>query len=166
MLLAATISATIVRAQTVDLPVQANVFSINPFGFLFEWYNIEYEHVFNATTSWSIGAGHINIGDDDDNDETTYTSADIKLRYYPSAEGPTKFSAGIAFGYSRVTDEDPGTAGVIEDEFDASRSASTSATTGCSGARDSSSSRPASVRSASSRLARMMMMTRRSATRR
>lgn len=119
VLLAATLSATIVRAQTVDLPVQANVLSINPFGFLFEWYNIEYEHVFNATASWSIGAGHINICDDDDNDETTYTSADIKLRYYPSAEGPTKFSAGIAFGYSRVTDEDPGTAGVIEDEFDA-----------------------------------------------
>jgi len=119
VLLAATLSATTVRAQTVDLPVQSNVLSINPFGFLFEWYNIEYERVFSSTASWAVGAGHISLGDDDDNDETRYTSADVKLRYYPSAEAPTKFSAGIGFGYSRVTDEDPGPGGVIEDEFDA-----------------------------------------------
>jgi hypothetical protein len=117
--LLAILAAATARAQTVDLPVQANVLSINPFGFLFEWYNIEYEHVFSSTASWSVGVGHIDIGDDDDNDETSYTSADVKLRYYPSAEGPSKFSAGIAFGYSRVTDEDPGTGGVVKDEFDA-----------------------------------------------
>jgi hypothetical protein len=71
---AATLSATALRAQTLDLPVQSNVLSINPFGFLFEWYNIEYEHAFRSTASWSIGAGHIDVGDDDD--ESTYTSVD------------------------------------------------------------------------------------------
>src|SRR5687768_17100771 len=119
VLLAAVLCATTSRAQTVDLPVQSNVLSINPFGFLFEWYNFEYERAFNATTSWSIGVGHLSFGDDEDDDETSYTSADVKLRYYPSGEAPTKFSAGIAFGYSRVTDEDLGSVGVIEDNFDA-----------------------------------------------
>jgi hypothetical protein len=117
VLLAVTLCATTTRAQTVDLPVQANVLSINPFGFLFEWYNIEYEHAFNSTTSWSVGVGRFDFGDEDDGDETSYTSAEIKLRYYPSAEAPTKFSAGIAFGYSRVSDEDPGAVG--PDKFDA-----------------------------------------------
>ena len=117
VLAAAMLLATTIRAQTVDLPIQNNVLSINPFGFLFEWYNLEYEHAFSSTASWSVGVGHLNFGDDDDDDETSYTSADIKLRYYPSAEAPTKFSAGIAFGYSRVSDEDPGELG--EDDFDA-----------------------------------------------
>lgn len=111
--------ATAARAQTVDIPVQANVLSINPFGFLFEWYNIEYERAFSSTASWSVGVGHINIEDDDNDEQTTYTSADLRLRYYPSAEAPTKFSAGVSFGYSRVTDDDR-VAGVLsEDEFDA-----------------------------------------------
>ena len=119
VLLAATLGATSIPAQTVDIPVQSNVLSINPFGFLFEWYNIEYERAFSSTASWSVGVGHIDIGDD--NDRATYTSADIKLRYYPSAEAPTKFSAGISFGYSRVTDEDlpAGGGALIENEFDA-----------------------------------------------
>jgi hypothetical protein len=120
VLLAATLTATTIPAQTVDVPVQSNVLSINPFGFLFEWYNMEYERAFSSTASWSVGIGHLKFGDDADNDQRTYTSGDVKLRYYPSAEAPTKFSAGIAFGYSRVTDEDPGTGGtVIDDEFDA-----------------------------------------------
>ena len=118
-LLVLTLTATTTRAQTVDLPVQANVLSINPFGFLFEWYNFEYEHAFSATTSWALGVGHLNFGDDEDDDETSYTSADIKLRYYPSGEAPTKFSAGIAFGYSRVTDEDLVSSTVVENDFDA-----------------------------------------------
>jgi hypothetical protein len=116
--LAATLAATAVRAQTVDVPVQSNVLSINPFGFLFEWYNVEYERAFSSTASWSAGVGHIDLGDT--NDETTYTSADLRLRYYPSAEAPTKFSAGISFGYSRVTDEDLGAPGeILENDFDA-----------------------------------------------
>lgn len=119
VLLAATLATTTVGAQTIDLPVQANVLSINPFGFLFEWYNLEYERAFNATTSWSAGVGNINIGDDDDDQEFDYTSADIRLRYYPSAEAPTKFSAGISFGYSHVTEDDRRAATAVQREFDA-----------------------------------------------
>ena len=117
LLLATTLAATTSSAQTLDVPVQANVISINPFGFLFEWYNIEYEHAFSATASWSLGGGHIKIGDE--NEEESYTSADVRLRYYPSAEAPTKFSAGIAFGYSRVSEEDEDQGIVTKDEFDA-----------------------------------------------
>jgi hypothetical protein len=119
VLLAAMFTATTLRAQTVDLPVQSNVVSINPFGFLFEWYNMEYEHAFGATTTWAVGVGHITIGDDDDDDEIGYTSAEMKLRYYPSAEAPTKFSAGIAFGYSRVNEDDHVDGTLIERNFDA-----------------------------------------------
>ena len=110
-LLATVVTATTVTAQTIDVPVQSNVISINPFGFLFEWYSVEYEHAFSSTASWSLGIGHIDIGDV--NDKTKYTSADLRLRYYPSAEAPSKFAAGIAFGYSRVSDEDPATDGVV-----------------------------------------------------
>jgi hypothetical protein len=119
-LLAVGLSAAMAGAQTVDLPVQANVLSINPFGFLFEWYNLEYEHAFSSTASWAIGVGHINIGDidDDDDEEIAYTSADVKLRYYPG-EAPTKFSAGIAFGYSRVDEEDRVGGTVTQRDFDA-----------------------------------------------
>ena len=120
VLLVLTLTATTTRAQTVDLPVQSNVFSINPFGFLFEWYNAEFEHAFSSTATWSVGIGHLKFGDDEDDDETSYTSGDIKLRYYPSGEAPTKFSAGIAFGYSRVRDEDVDLLGnVSEADFDA-----------------------------------------------
>jgi hypothetical protein len=119
VLLTAALCATTARAQIVDLPVQSNVLSVNPFGFLFEWYSVEYEHAFSSTASWSVGLGHLSFGDDDDDEETSSTSADVRLRYYPSAEAPTKFSAGIAFGYSRVTDEDRVDNVVIEDEFDA-----------------------------------------------
>jgi hypothetical protein len=118
-LIATILSAFPLRAQAVDLPVQSNVLSINPFGFLFEWYNIEYERAFSSTASWSMGVGHIDIGDENE-DESTYTSADMRLRYYPSAEAPAKFSAGIAVGYSRVTNEDVGSGGAItKDKFDA-----------------------------------------------
>ena len=119
VLAAVMLLATTIRAQTVDLPVQNNVLSINPFGFLFEWYNLEYEHAFSSTASWSLGVGHITIGDEDDDEEVSYTSADVKLRYYPSAEAPTKFSAGIALGYSRVRDDDRIDGTRIEREFDA-----------------------------------------------
>jgi hypothetical protein len=109
---------TSLRAQAVDVPVQPNVVSINPFGFLFSWYNAEYEHAFNATTSWAVSAGYISIGDDDD--ESDYTSAELKFRYYPSAEAPSRFSVGIATGYSHVTDEDtPGGGPVVEKKYDA-----------------------------------------------
>lgn len=114
----AALLTTSLHAQTVDVPIQSNVLSINPFGFLFSWYNIEYEHAFSSTASWAASAGHISLGDDDD--ESSYTSAELKLRYYPSAEAPSKFSAGIAFGYSRVTDEDkPEVGEVVENEYDA-----------------------------------------------
>src|SRR5687768_609024 len=49
VLLAVTLCATPANAQTVDIPVQSNVLAINPFGFLFQWYNIEYERAFSST---------------------------------------------------------------------------------------------------------------------
>jgi hypothetical protein len=119
VLVAAVLLATTLRAQTVDLPIQNNVLSINPFGFLFQWYNIEYERAFSSTASWSLGAGNISIGDEDDDEEVDYTSADVRLRYYPSAEAPTKFSAGISFGYSHVNEDDRRGETPIEREFDA-----------------------------------------------
>ena len=111
--------ATTVPAQTIDLPVQNNALSINPFGFLFRWYSIEYERAFSSTASWSVGVGNINIGDDDDDEEFHSTSADVRLRYYPSAEAPTKFSAGISFGYAHVNEDDRRGPAPIEREFDA-----------------------------------------------
>lgn len=119
VLVAVTVCAMTARAQTVDLPVQNNVLSINPFGFLLEWYNFEYERAFNSTASWSIGVGNVNIGDDEDDEEFDYTSADMRLRYYPSAEAPTKFSAGISFGYSHVNVDDRRGDTPLEREFDA-----------------------------------------------
>jgi hypothetical protein len=119
VLFAGALCAMTASAQTIDIPVQSNVLSINPFGFLFQWYNIEYERAFSSTASWSAGVGHIEIGDDDDDREVDYTSADVRLRYYPSAEAPTKFSAGISFGYSRVSEDDRESGTLIEREFDA-----------------------------------------------
>ncbi len=119
VLLAVALCAAAARAQTVDLPIQNNVLSINPFGFLFQWYNLEYERAFSSTASWAAGVGHIQLGDDDDDREVGYTSADIRLRYYPSAEAPTKFSAGISFGYSHVNDDDRESGTLVEREFDA-----------------------------------------------
>jgi hypothetical protein len=116
-LFATILTTTALPGQTLDVPVQPNVVSINPFGFLLEWYSIEYERAFSASASWSVGVGYINHGES--NDETTYTSADIRLRYYPAAEAPLRFAAGIALGYSRVTDEDVEMDAVIKDEFDA-----------------------------------------------
>src|SRR5687767_15040754 len=43
----ATLTAATAAAQTLDVPVQSNVIAINPFGFLFEWYSLEYERVFS-----------------------------------------------------------------------------------------------------------------------
>ena len=110
---------TSLRAQAVDVPVQSNVASINPFGFVFAWYSAEYEHAFNATASWAVSAGYIGIGDEDN--EKDFTSAELKFRYYPAAVAPSRFSVGITTGYAGVTDEDvPEGGGPVEEkEYDA-----------------------------------------------
>jgi hypothetical protein len=114
----AALLTTSLRAQAIDVPIQPNVVSLNPFGFVFAWYNAEFEHAVSSTASWAVSGGYISMGDDDD--EKDYTSADLKFRYYPSAEAPSRFSAGITAGYSRVTDEDTPEGGpVVRDEFDA-----------------------------------------------
>ena len=94
-------SAQRVEGTKVGLP-RLNLVSANPIGLLFEWYNGEYEHALNSTTSLAIAGSSFSF-DDDDNER--YTVIDGIARYYPSARALHGFSVGLSVGFVDFDDD-------------------------------------------------------------
>ena len=123
------VASTVASAQRVEgtqvgLP-RVNLVSANPIGLLFEWYNGEYEHALNSTTSLAIAGSSFDF--DDDGDER-YTVLDGIARYYPSGRALHGFSVGLSVGFVDFNDDNSSCS-----EFGCSDDSGTAATLGVRG---------------------------------
>jgi uncharacterized protein DUF3575 len=87
-------------AQQIVAP--HNVISIQPINAVFEVYSAEFEHQVASAASLAVGGTYWNPGDEFD--DLTYTSGDLKLRYYPNGTALMGFSFGASVGYTKVTE--------------------------------------------------------------
>lgn len=78
---------------------RTNLISANPIGLLFEWYNGEFEHAVNATTSLAVAGTSFDL------DDARYNSIDGIVRYYPAARALRGFSVGASVGYVGVDNQ-------------------------------------------------------------
>lgn len=81
-----------------------NVLSIQPLNAMMTVYSAEYERQTGTAITFGIGATYWNA--DDAGDEASYTSGDVKLRYYPSGAALTGFSFGATGGFTSVSAKD------------------------------------------------------------
>ena len=93
------VSATVPAAaqlQPAPATPYQNVISANPFGLLFNLFNVEYERALSSTTAIGIGGSTIRISDE------RYINADAFWRYYPSATPFRGFTLGAKLGLTSV----------------------------------------------------------------
>jgi len=83
--------------------VPHNVLSIQPLNAMFTVYSAEYERQTGKAVTFGLGGTYWSADDDAANDEVSYTSGDIKLRYYPSGAALMGFSFGATAGYTSVS---------------------------------------------------------------
>ena len=93
-------TASAVRAQTISSGKSA-VFSVQPISTMLTFYSGEAELAMSPSATIGIGGSHLGVGELGDN--FTYTSGDLKLRYYPDARAFQGFSFGASVGMTRVT---------------------------------------------------------------
>lgn len=106
---ASTVLAATAAAQAPAAPKTA-VVSIQPLSAVFGVYQAEFEKALAPTVTLGVGASY--WSNSDDVDKLKYTSADVKLRYYPEGRPFRGFSFGGQAGYTSVSDEtDYGAAG-------------------------------------------------------
>jgi hypothetical protein len=100
-LLGLTLAATApaLQAQAAPAP-RRNALTINPLGIPFEYVSAEYERVVSAGFTLGVGASHLGI------DDGSYTTGELKGRYYPNEEAMRGFSVGLAAGITRVGDRE------------------------------------------------------------
>jgi hypothetical protein len=100
---ASLIACTAAYAQSGGAQAKTNVLSIQPLSAVFGVYSAELEHALSPTVTLGVGASYWNF--DDDFSTTTYTSGDVKLRYYPEAQPFRGFSLGGQVGYTALSDD-------------------------------------------------------------
>jgi hypothetical protein len=106
------------RAQEVAETRAKNVFSANPFGLLFEFFNAEYERAVGESST--VGVGGSTISDDFDGTEDRYLNADVFYRFYPNG-ALNGWAFGVKVGLTTIND--PGNAGTyVGYGFDVNRS--------------------------------------------
>lgn len=117
-------------AQSVPAPAGASlptaknqVISIQPLTAMFTVYSGEFERRLSPTMTVGVGVTHWGGGFDDEESsgDASYTSGDLKLRYYPGAQPFQGFSFGGQVGVSRVSGE------TVDDETFESEEASVTA---------------------------------------
>lgn len=93
-----------VSAQQVAVAAPRNVLSIQPINAVFTDYSAEYERATGNAVTFGVGGTFFDLGDG--NDEFTYKSADVKLRYYPNGTALMGFSFGGSAGFASVSGTD------------------------------------------------------------
>jgi hypothetical protein len=86
-----------------------NVISVNPFGILLEWFNLEYERVISESSTIGIGGSTFSTDEEDEfgndiGDDERYLNADVFYRFYPSGRPLDGWMFGVKAGMTRVTD--------------------------------------------------------------
>ena len=95
-------AAAPLRAQVAPAAVIAprqQVISFQPINAVFTVYAAEYERALKPTLTLGVGATGFFPGD------LSYTSGDVKLRYYPQARPFQGFSFGASVGVTRAGEE-------------------------------------------------------------
>ena len=102
LITATTLLAATAGGQAATAPKTA-VISIQPLSAVFGVYSAEFEKALAPTLTFGVGGSYWSHSDDVS--KTKYTSADLKLRYYPEAQPFRGFSFGGQAGYTSVSDE-------------------------------------------------------------
>ena len=100
--LAALCAAAPLRSQVAPAGAVAprqQVISFQPLNAVFTVYAAEYERALRPTLTLGVGATGFFP------DELSYTSGDVKLRYYPQARPFQGFSFGASVGITRVSED-------------------------------------------------------------
>ena len=109
LIVATTLIVAPAHAQTAAA-AKTTVISIQPLTAMFSVYAGEIEHA--IAPSWTIGIGGSNWSPDLGGTGFTYTSGDVKVRYYPEQLPFRGFSFGGQVGFSNITTRtDYGSAG-------------------------------------------------------
>ena len=94
----ATAAPAAAQLQSVPATPYQNVISANPFGLLFNLFNVEYERALSSTSTAGVGGSTIRLNDE------RYLNADVFWRYYPSATPFRGFTLGAKLGITAVGD--------------------------------------------------------------
>ena len=102
----AALSAQSVPSPTgVALPAaKKQVLSVQPITAMFTVYSAEFERALSQSVTLGVGGTFLGADDEEEGGDASlsYTSTDVKLRYYPGASPFQGFSFGVQGGYTRV----------------------------------------------------------------
>jgi hypothetical protein len=87
------LSAAPARAQTAAPPISSTpsqTISLNPFGLMVEWFNIEYERKITPSATLGVEAAH--------NTWMEYSNVELLARFYPQGEALKGFYLGARAG--------------------------------------------------------------------
>ncbi len=88
--------------QETGIDSYRHLITTNPFLFLFNWYNIEYELRVAKNGTVGFAGSYVTFEDDDKIDEETYAGGSLFYRYYPSGKAPGGFYFGGRLGIYSV----------------------------------------------------------------
>jgi hypothetical protein len=92
-------SPAVAQQEATKVPVtHEQIISANPFGLMFEWWNVEFERKINAVSTWGVNASYLGPG------ETDYFSVGGLYRYYPQGAALNGVFLGGRAGIYRVSD--------------------------------------------------------------
>ena len=96
-----TVSAQEMSVTRQESGGPSNVLSIQPLNAVtLTMYSAEYERKTGGAVSVGVGGTYWDVGEDED---LTYASGDLKLRYYPQGTALQGFSFGGSVGFSSVS---------------------------------------------------------------
>ena len=100
------------HAQETSAPPK-NVISVNPFGILLEWFNLEYERVVSESSTVGVGGSTFTVDGGEDAfdpsvefEDEQYVNADVFYRFYPSGNPLNGWMFGVKAGVTKVTLDD------------------------------------------------------------
>ena len=95
------VSAQEITVSAEGVAGPSNVLSIQPLNaVILTMYSAEYERKTGGAVSVGVGGTYWDVGEDDN---LTYASGDVKLRYYPQGTALQGFSFGGSVGFSSIS---------------------------------------------------------------
>lgn len=96
-------SSTVTAQAPASAPLKHTVISLQPLSAMIAVYAVEVEQTVGAAMSLGVGGTFWSpeIGGQD----MTYTSGDLKLRYYPQGRALEGFAFGMSAGYTHIKDK-------------------------------------------------------------